>query len=178
MIEPPLRLAAMRRAASCPTRNTPSRLTDITERHSSSLVLVKKAPEGMPALLTRMVIGPSAASAPATAAATEARSVTSMASAAASPPPARISAAIFSSASSRRAARATLAPASASTRAKWRPKPEEAPVTSAALPASESRSLAVIVPAFSVLRCQALIPGTWPMKSRLPSSTPLWRRMA
>ena len=67
MIEPPVRLAAMRRAASWPTRNTPSRLTDITQRHSSSLVLVKKAPEGTPALLTRIVIGPSAASAPATA---------------------------------------------------------------------------------------------------------------
>ena len=118
MIEPPVRLAAMRRAASCPTRNTPSRLTDITERHSSSLVLVKKAPEGTPALLTRIVIGPSAASAPATAFATDARSVTSMASAAASPPSARISEASCSSTSSRRAASATLAPASASTRAK------------------------------------------------------------
>ena len=84
MIEPPVRLAAMRRAASWPTRNTPSRLTLITSRHSSSVVLVKKAPEGMPALLTRMVIGPSAASASAKAFATEARSVTSMATAAAS----------------------------------------------------------------------------------------------
>ena len=129
----------------------------------------------MPALLTRMVIGPSAASAPATARATEARSVTSMASAAASPPLARISAASCSSTSTRRAASATLAPAAASTRAKWRPKPEEAPVTSAVLPASENRSLAVIV---SPRLPQAFIPGTWPMKSRLPSSTPLWRRMA
>ena len=46
MIEPPVRLAAMRRAASWPTRNTPSRLTLITSRHSSSVVLVKKAPGG------------------------------------------------------------------------------------------------------------------------------------
>ena len=33
---------------------------------------------------------------------------------------------------------ATLAPAPASTCAKWRPKPEDAPVTSAVLPASEN----------------------------------------
>ena len=139
MIEPPVRLAAMRRAASWPTRNTPSRLTAITARHSSSVVLVKKAPEGTPALLTRMVIGPSAASASAKACATEARSVTSMATAAAWPPLPRISAASCSSTSSRRAASATLAPAPASTRAKCRPKPEEAPVTSAVLPASEKQ---------------------------------------
>ena len=91
MIEPPVRLAAMRRAASWPTRNTPSRLTDITARHSSSLVLVKKAPEGTPALLTRMVIGPSAASASAKARVTDARSVTSSPTATAWPPASPIS---------------------------------------------------------------------------------------
>ena len=49
--------------------------TAITERHSSSLVLVKKAPEGTPALLMRIVMGPNAPSAPATAFATDARLV-------------------------------------------------------------------------------------------------------
>src|SRR5581483_4643774 len=140
MIDPPVPFATMRRAAAWPTRNTPSRLTDITLRHSSSLVRVKKAPDGMPALLTRMVMGPSADSAWPTARSTEARSVTSMATAAASPPPWRISASSRRSTSIRRAASATLAPASASTRAKWRPNPEEAPVTSAVLPASEKMS--------------------------------------
>ena len=119
-------------------------------------------------------MGPSAASASAKAFATEARSVTSMATAAAWPPRPRISASSCFRTSRRRAASATLAPASASTRAKWRPKPEEAPVTSAALPSSERSFDAVTRVAF----LRQLIPGTWPRKSRLPSSTPLWRRMA
>src|SRR5215467_1018053 len=145
MIDPPRPVATMRRAASCPTRTTPSRLTAMTARHSSSLMRVKYAFEGMPALLTRMQIGPNAASVCSTPSATDARSVTSMATAAASPPSALISAASRCNASMLRAANATLAPAPASTRAKWRPKPDEAPVTRATLPASESRSLPSIV---------------------------------
>ena len=151
MIEPPVRLAAMRRAASWPTRNTPSRLTLITSRHSSSVVLVKKDPEGTPALLTRMVMGPSAASAPANACATEARSVTSMATATASPPQSRISPASRSQHVQAPCGERHLGARRASTRAKCRPKPEEAPVTSAALPASESSSPAFQDRAFTAI---------------------------
>ena len=95
-------------------------------------------PEGTPALLTRMVTGPSAASAASKARTTEARSVTSSATAAASAPAARSSASSCCRRSSLRAAMATLAPAAASTRAKCWPSPDDAPVTSADLPASEN----------------------------------------
>jgi hypothetical protein len=137
MIEPPAPLATMRRAASWPTRNTPSRLTASTERHSSSLVLVKNEPDGTPALLIRIVTGPSAAAA-SKARFTEAGSVTSSSTASALPPVASISAARLCNLSSRRAASTTSAPARLSTCAKCRPSPDEAPVTSADLPFREN----------------------------------------
>src|SRR6185295_14659692 len=136
-MEPPVPLAIMRRAASRPTRNTPSRFTAITSRHSSSLVLTKKEPDGTPALLMRTVMGPATACAASNARPTEAWSVTSSSTAQALPPAERISASSWRRRSSRRAASATAAPAPASTRAKCAPNPDEAPVTRAVLPVRE-----------------------------------------
>jgi hypothetical protein len=135
-MDPPVPAAAMRRAASWPTRKTPSRLTAMTSRHSRSLVLAKNEPDGTPALLTRIEIDPAAASPASNALVTDALSVTSSGTAHAWPPAARISASSPRSRSMRRAARTTAAPAPANTRAKCCPRPDEAPVTRAELPAS------------------------------------------
>ena len=110
------------------------RLMSITRSISSMDILVARWASGMPALLIRMVTGPSAASTVGTMDVSWSVSVTSRTKAAASPPWLRISSARASSRSVRRAASATLAPAAASTRAKRRPRPDEAPVTSAVWP--------------------------------------------
>src|SRR5262245_35895747 len=143
-MEPPCPRVAMRRAASWPTRNTPSRLTAMTSRHSCSLVLAKNEPDGTPALLTRIEMGPDTASPASNALVTEPLSVTSSATAQALPPAPRISASNSRRRSMRRAASTTAAPAPARTRAKCCPRPDDAPVTRAVLPASENSVFAIL----------------------------------
>ncbi len=93
----------------------------------------------MPAMLHRLVIGPSSSSARATTPATAFSSVTSQRSAMARPPaPAAsslISAATVSMASAATSRQATAPPSAARRRAVARPMPEPAPVTSATRPA-------------------------------------------
>ena len=93
-------------------------------------------PSEIPAFAITLSIGPNAACASSNPASTEASEVTSIATATASPPASRISCVRAVRRSVRRAARATFAPAVAQIRAKRRPRPDEAPVTSTLRPAS------------------------------------------
>ena len=168
----------MRRAASWPTRNTPSRLTSITPRHSLSLIFRKIGPRRHAGVVDEHRNGPQLGLR-GIECAHDRRAIGDIefdgGRFARRTRGFRIGAAPGGRGGARPAA--TLAPASASTRAKCRPRPEDAPVTSAVLPRRENRSLAVMVLAFSVLGSQAFIPGTWPSPVR-PTRTPLCRRMA
>ena len=131
----------MRRAASWPTRNTPSRLTAMTSRHSSSLVLTKKEPDGTPALLMRIVTGPAAASAASKARTTEAWSVTSSATAQALPPAAWISASSWRRRSSRRARQHHARTGAGQNACEMRAKPRRGPGHEGRHPCKRKRSV-------------------------------------
>ena len=109
-------------------------LVSITSSISSSDILCARWASGMPALLTRMVTSPNAASAASTAPAMALASLTSRGTLTADPPDSVISATRSSSFSTRRAQAATDAPAAARVSANRRPSPDDAPVTRATWP--------------------------------------------
>ena len=138
MMLPPWPCSRMRCATDCATRQAPVKLTSTTPDHSSSDSSRHGLVVATPALLTRMRMAPSSRSTLATALATLSGRITSMRTTIASPPLARISVASRLPPSTRagRPAR-LLAPAAASVSAKWRPRPLNAPVTSAQRPLTE-----------------------------------------
>ena len=146
MIRPPPPAFAMRPATSRAISQAPLRLVSSTRSQSASSVSSSGLSTTMPALFTRIEIGPSPASAAAIPSATAAGSVTSRATATAWPPKASISAASSDRGPALRAASATLAPALARVRANRRPSPPEAPVTMATRPSSENSSAMVASP--------------------------------
>ena len=134
MMEPARPASTMRRAVPCATRHAPSRLVPTTAAQSASATSRVVAGRAIPELFTRMSGTPSASWAPSSPAATLPASVTSIRTAYAVPPASRISSARASRRSTRLAASATAAPCTASVRAKCRPRPLDAPVTSAVRP--------------------------------------------
>ena len=117
------------------TAQTPFRLVSTTALQSSSLRVSVAPSRLMPALLTTT----SRAGMRSKAASTLAWSATFMGTTTASRPRARTAPAVSSSFSTRRAASTRSAPCSASTRAKWAPKPLDAPVIRIRLPLTSNR---------------------------------------
>ena len=141
MTEP--RWSAGRPAIDCiaPTaarvpRNTPSRLTRISARHSSRLVSISAPRAATPALLTRTSSLPNALRVASITPAHPASAPTSWASASAMPPAAVMSSTTSAAGASAMSVSTTRAPSRASARALAAPIPEPAPVTIATLPAT------------------------------------------
>ena len=162
-IRPPPVLA-MRPATSRAISQAPLRLVSSTRSQSASPVSSSGLSMTMPALFTRIEIGPSPASAAAIPSAMAAGSVTSRTTARASPPDASIEAASSDRGPARRAASATLAPALARVRANRRPSPPEAPVTMATWPASEN-ILAMVAPPPAGSGPLMVPRGPWPARA-------------
>src|SRR5580704_3760787 len=147
----PGRFAATQRLpAVCATSQAPRRLVSTTASQSSSGISSAGFTMEMPALFTTMSIGPSAVSAASNAAFTDLPDCTSSSTAAALLPAFCSSACRDLRRSARRAAIATDAPAAASVRAKWTPRPDEAPVTSTTLPERSNRLDIADAPLFDV----------------------------
>ena len=134
MITPGRPASTMRRAVPCATRHAPSRLVPMTPAQSSSVTSRVEAGRAIPELFTTMSGTPSASCTVSSPSLTLPASVTSNRIGCAVPPASRISPARTSSRSMRRAASATEAPCAARVRAKCRPRPLDAPVTSAVRP--------------------------------------------
>src|SRR5262245_58677583 len=112
-------------------RNEPRRLVLITSSHSWSLIRGRSVSRVTPALLTRMSILPHFSTRPSISASTGPLSFTSQENASACPPAVVIAATVSASFSALRATQATFAPLPASASAIARPKPCDAPVTTA-----------------------------------------------
>ena len=133
--------ASSRRPTSRAIRNALDRLTAMTRSQSSSECSAAGARRIVPALFSRMSIGPSAAS----ASRDDGRRRLRIAEVAASPWPtggrARRSPPPCPSGGTLRSCTTTSAPASASASAMARPRPAVAPVTSAIFPSSRTSSV-------------------------------------
>ena len=127
-------VSTMRCAVPRATRHAPSRLVPTTAAQSSSVTSSVEAGRAIPELFTRMSGVPSTSRTVSSAWPTLCASVTSIRTGCATPPVSRISRAAASSRPVRRAASATDAPCAARVPAKWRPRPLDAPVTSAVRP--------------------------------------------
>src|SRR6516164_2122677 len=150
-----------RRPTSCDTPKIAVTFKLITLFQPSSVCSIVDAPQDVPALLTRMSIGPSEAMTCSTIDGIVARSPISQTSGKASIPSDFRCPAAASSSSRFRAVIATFAPSSPSTSAIWRPRPLDPPVTSATLPV-RSCSLAKLI-SFSRLVgfCRYLSSSRW-----------------
>jgi len=133
---PAQRAFIMTDAQACVSRNAPVRLVVITSSQSWRFMRSIRPSLVIPALLTRICTVPNSAMTAFAQALIDSSLATSSAKALAVPPAAAISAATAFSFSTFRAARATVAPALASSRAQARPMPCDAPVTRAILPES------------------------------------------
>src|SRR5271157_5925916 len=132
----PQRCFSMEPMTAWISRNGPVRLVLSTSSQSARFMRMTNWSWVTPALFTRMSILPKRAIAAFTPALISSSLPTSILNAAASPPLPLISPASCSIFSWLRAQRASLAPASASTRAQARPIPCDAPVTSATRPST------------------------------------------
>ncbi len=145
MIDPLESFASTNRcAAARATLAAPMRFVSSTRRHSPSSLSSIRLVAATPALLTMIWTGPISCHACSKAASMDASDVTSILTISARPPPASISCLKAWSCSTLRAARITFAPAPESVFAKLRPRPDDAPVTSAVFP--DRSKLAIVAP--------------------------------
>src|SRR6266403_333534 len=141
--------ASMSGRTACAAMNMLFRLTIIMRSQASSVISRNGTKPVMPALLTRMVTGPSSACARCTPASICAREDTSTRLAMARPPAATMSLAARCAPASSISQTATAAPSRARRLLVARPRPDAAPVTIAFLPARDIGS---------VLSCLTFVP--------------------
>src|SRR3954469_17717502 len=134
-------------------RNAPRRCTATTESQSYSVILNRRLSRSIPALLTRMVGGPSSAAIRSTASPTSSARLTSAPTPIARPPAARTAATVSSVAPSARSSTPTARPSTARRRAIAAPIPFAAPVTMA------TRSADCCIPAVCPFRARTVAPG-------------------